>query len=286
MDEKTLRKMISDRAAAEKKRPDLVEQAYLTECLLRRLAASDMVDGLLLRGGKLWLVQNHDHGWVRPTLDTDMVSTRSFLSHSDANLKARFEAILTRDLGDGVVITVAKVGPLSETPGVRISVEGTMGGAPVRGELDLANGSVPTVGPRQINYPLMFDGAPGFQILAHPWEVSFAEKLVLLWQSAGQTLHVKHLADIVRMVREIDLDPTLVREALAWAVERRNALPLPEWEEMALDEKSMEKAYASYQQRITGTKTKPADFTSAMEALRGFLEGYDLIPRTGPALRR
>lgn len=267
-----------DTLARERNQPrEQVEAAYVTEAMMRRVAASDLGRELLMRGGKLWLVYGGDV--IRPTVDTDVVSTTRLFVKTDEKVGDLFREIMGRDMGDGLHVTDIKVSSLSETPGVRISLQATLDGRPVRGELDLANGSAPPIGARVVDYPLMFpDQNTGFQVMAHPWEVSFAEKYACLCEAAGASaIHIKHMVDLVRMIETVELDPDLIRQAFDWAAQQRRIDRAETFDDLMLEDKAVEKAFAGHVMRMTGRKATAIEFKGALERLRAYLEEIGLV---------
>lgn len=282
-------KAIRDLAISRQQDINVTATSYMNEAILRRLAASELADQVMLRGGKLWLLEPHDPTVLRPTNDTDIVSINRSFKMGDDSIQTYFEEILRRDMGDGVSFDVIRVNRLTETDGVRVSLQGRIGALEARTELDVGNGAAPPVGARVVDYPCMLDGqAAPFQILAHPWEVSFAEKVCAIIEM-GPQLGVKHVHDIDKMIRRIELDPEIAGDCLRWALKSRG-LTLEMFEDLGLEESRTQKEFLAYAKRISqagAPKLTAADYQEITERIQGFLERINAYGMaSAPGMRR
>jgi predicted nucleotidyltransferase component of viral defense system len=194
---------------------------YLIERLLYRLAQSPHAERFLLKGAMLftlWTGRTH-----RPTRDLDL------LGRGDAGPEALAEVF--RDLcsleveSDGVQfaadpIEVEAIREDQEYQGQRVHLEGRLGNAKVRLQVDVGVGDAVTPGPQHVRYPTLLD-MPAPELKAYPKETVVAEKLQAMVMLGMANSRMKDFFDLSVLAREFDFEGPIICQAIGATFQRR-----------------------------------------------------------------
>jgi predicted nucleotidyltransferase component of viral defense system len=199
----------------------LVLTRYLIERLLYRLAQSPHAERFLLKGAMLftlWTGRTH-----RPTRDLDL------LGRGDAGPEALGEVF--RDLcslevePDGAefaadTLEVEAIREDQEYQGQRVHVEGRLGNARVRLQVDVGVGDTVTPGPQHVRYPTLLE-MPAPELKAYPKETVVAEKLQAMVMLGMANSRMKDFFDLSVLAREFEFEGPILCQAIEATFKRR-----------------------------------------------------------------
>jgi predicted nucleotidyltransferase component of viral defense system len=205
---------------------NLVLTRYGVERFLYRLSRSRHAERFVLKGALLllaWLGEN-----LRPTRDADLLG---FGDLSDGELLAVFREVCEMAVEpDAVVFDTGsvKVEPIRDGDaygGKRIFVQGRIGPARLRMQVDVGIGDAITPAPEWLDYPSLL-GFPSARLKAYPRETVVAEKLHAMVLFGARNSRMKDYFDVHALLREGKLDASLLSRAIAATFDRRRtALP-------------------------------------------------------------
>ncbi|MCL6620241.1 nucleotidyl transferase AbiEii/AbiGii toxin family protein [Thermomonas hydrothermalis] len=200
---------------------------YAVERLLYRLSISRHRDDFLLKGAMLfrhWFEQEH-----RPTRDADFLG---FGAPDPARIEAIISELCELELDDGLAFDLAslRVSEIRETAhyhGLRVNLRARLGTAECLIQWDIGFGDAVTPGPEDAKLPTLLDDLPAPWLRIYPRETVFAEKLEVIVMLGMTNSRMKDYFDLFSLVREGQLDPTLLRDAVSATFARRNT-PMPD----------------------------------------------------------
>lgn len=219
-------KLLIAKAKAMKVDVVMLANSYITEAVLRRVEASVFSSNAVLRGGKLWIVDETEVALDRPTTDTDFVAPPE---RAPTDLAETFKSLLGADMQDGVTFDNFKLAFATDQKSFRLVTSAKIGSLPpFDHQIDVGAGRYPN-GVRMVRYSGLFPEVnPKVSMLSQRWEAAFAEKLVILHTMPSPSLACKAIFDMATMVRSFDLDPALIADIVPLAFkehEPRASLP-------------------------------------------------------------
>ena len=206
--------------------PNLVLTRFGVERFLYRLSRSHNAERFVLKGALLllaWLGET-----LRPTRDADLLG---FGNLTDDELLAIFRDVCgvpvepdaaTFDAGS---VTIAPIREGDAYGGQRVTVQGKIGTARLKVQVDIGIGDAVTPAPEWLDYPSLL-GFPSPRLRAYPRETVLAEKLHAMVLLGVRNSRMKDYFDVRALLREGRLDEALLARAIAATFERRRtALP-------------------------------------------------------------
>jgi hypothetical protein len=194
---------------------------YMNERLLYRLTQSPHGQRFLLKEAllfSLWTGRTH-----RPTRDLDL------LGYGDSG--ARSLAAVFRDLcalevePDGLefrgdTVAVEPIREDQEYQGRRVHVEGRLGNARVRLQVDVGFGDAVTPKPEEVRYPTLL-AFPAPELRAYPRETVIAEKLQAMVMLGLSNSRMKDFFDLSILAREFAFHGEVLCNAIQATFARR-----------------------------------------------------------------
>lgn len=208
-----------------------VLQEYATECVLRRVSASELRPSVLLKGGRLWTAYGLEA--MRPTVDLDLSAARGARGAEEAFARRLLDA-LGADAGDGMRFdaAAARWAPMREgiaLGGVKVQVPAALHSARIPVQVEVGFGHVVPGGGREVVWRPMLEGVgEPFRLLAYPFEMMAAEKLRAAVEHGLSNTRLKDFYDLMRLAAmDPPLDSGLLRDCLR-ATAEQNRVRLPE----------------------------------------------------------
>jgi predicted nucleotidyltransferase component of viral defense system len=202
--------------------PNLILTRYCVERFLYRLSRSPHAERFVLKGALVLLVWLGET--LRPTRDADLLG---FGDLSDTQLLATFREIcdVRVDAADAVSFDAAsvKIAPIREADaygGRRVTLVAKVGAARVKVQVDIGMGDAITPAPEWLEYPSLL-GFPAPKLSAYPRETVVAEKLHAIVLLGLSNSRMKDYFDLLALLREGELNETLLAAAIAATFERR-----------------------------------------------------------------
>lgn len=195
---------------------------YAVERLLYRLSISRHRDDFMLKGAMLfrhWF--DHAH---RPTRDADFLGIGS---PDPTRIEAIVRELCGIEVDDGLVfdsadLRVTEIREAARYDGVRVMLRAHLGTAACLVQWDIGFGDAVTPGPEDAELPTLLDDLPAPSLRIYPRETVFAEKLEAIVVLGMANSRMKDYFDLLSLVREGRLDPTVLRHAVSATFERRN----------------------------------------------------------------
>jgi hypothetical protein len=214
--------------AREQSRPtEELLQLYALEGFLTRLAVSDYVGKLVLKGGVLLAA----FGNRRPTKDVDLAALDMSNDAADILEVMQTVAALDPPTADGLVYDVA--GASAEAirdddayAGVRVSMGVQLATARMRFHIDVNVGDPVWPGPEQVQMPRLL-GGDDLELIGYPLHMVHAEKIVTAVQRGVANTRWRDFGDVWTLSGRHSIDggdlQTAIREV---AAHRRATLDL------------------------------------------------------------
>jgi len=188
---------------------------FAQERLLARLQEGIDRNRFVLKGGMLFMCR--EEGSQRPTEDIDLHD------NGGSNLDEMAEAIrraASAGIDDGASydLSTFRVARIREgtRPGVRVTMDGRIGGSVVRMKLDICSGDAITPAPVVRNLPSALPRLFGpLPVLSYPWETVLAEKLHAMTAFGLDSTRMKDWYDVATIAQEEFLDGRTASRALA-----------------------------------------------------------------------
>lgn len=206
--------------------PNLILTRFAVERYLYRLSRSPYSDQFILKGALLllaWLGES-----LRPTRDADLLGYGEI---DDASLSRIFREVCAVDVeADGIdflagTVQVAAIREGDTYGGRRVSLQGRLGPARVKVQVDVGIGDAVTPGPQWLEYPSLLD-LPRPRLRAYPRETVVAEKLHAMVLLGARNSRMKDYFDVHALLREGAMDEQqLARAIVATFERRRTAVP-------------------------------------------------------------
>ncbi|QDU85601.1 hypothetical protein Pla163_27330 [Planctomycetes bacterium Pla163] len=254
--------------------PNQLIVRYGIERFLYRLSRSPHSERFVLKGGLLMLARLGET--LRPTRDADLLGIGDL---SDEAL-----GLLVRDIceaevePDGVTldpdsVALAGIREQNSYGGRRITLDGRLGNARLRLQIDVGIGDVVTPEPDRLDYPTILE-LPAPRLYAYPRESVVAEKLHAIVHLGAANTRMKDYFDLFALAKEgaIDLE-RLARAVAATFVRRSTRLPdgVPSGlTDTFADEPSKRAMWRAFLDR---SRLEAPDLRVVVRDLRGFLVG-------------
>ncbi|MBX3115218.1 MAG: nucleotidyl transferase AbiEii/AbiGii toxin family protein [Fimbriimonadaceae bacterium] len=201
---------------------------YVGLRFLARLAASKYADKFLLKGATMFLVWR---GLMhRPTSDIDLLG---FIDADEATLADVIRSVCTQEVDeDGVqfdpdTIRVEKIRDETAYGGLRCLINGTLGSAKLRVQLDVGFGDDVTPEPNVVEVPRLLAGEVPRVMGAYTPETVVAEKFEAIVKLGLANSRMKDYLDLDLLLQSGEIDGQSLAEALARTFKRRKT-PLPQ----------------------------------------------------------
>lgn len=258
--------------------PNLVLARFGLERFLYRLSRSDHADRFVLKGALMMLVWLGET--LRPTRDADLLG---FGDLSGRSLTSIFEEICVIAVEpDGLEflpasIRVAPIRPEDAYGGMRVTLEGRLGKARLRVQLDVGIGDAVTPEPEWLEYPGMLQ-LPRPRLRAYRPETTIAEKLHAMVVLGEANSRMRDFFDIFALADRRPFDGRPLAEAIRATFERRRtAIPAEPPIALTADFAEIEGKRAQWAAfvRRNRIETAPADLRLAITGIAAFV---------GPAL--
>ena len=206
--------------------PNLVLTRYGVERYLYRPSRSPYAEQFVLKGALLML------GWLgetlRPTRDADLLGYGEL---SDDKLATIFRDVCNIEVEPDAVtfdadsVAVAPIRENDSYGGRRVTVNGLLGAARLKVQVDIGIGDVVTPEPQWMDYPGLLD-LPRPRLRAYPRETVLAEKLHAMILLGMRNSRMKDYFDVHALLREDAMDRRALANAISATFARRQtALP-------------------------------------------------------------
>lgn len=189
---------------------------YLQERLLFRLSHSAYKDNFVLKGGAL--LYAYSGLKARPTLDIDFMASK--ISNDKENIKRIFvETCIISCPEDGTTfdpetVETMNITEFKEYHGVRITLTAHLDTAVQKLSIDVGFGDVMVPQPKDLDYPILVDGIPEFDISAYSLETVIAEKFEAMISLSIYNSRMKDFFDVYRIMSDNKFDERILMEAI------------------------------------------------------------------------
>ena len=220
----SVRARLLNRARETKQDFNLVLTRYAIERLLYRISISKHADQFLLKGAllfDLWFDIPH-----RPTRDIDFLG---FGSAELPHIEAVFREICTIETHDGVAfqpdtVHAAEIRKEANYAGVRVMLLSVIDGARCQIQIDIGFGDAVTLGPEDVEYPVMLAEFAAPKLRVYSRYTVVAEKFEALSSLGIANSRMKDYFDLWILARHTDFDGDILRQAVQATFDRRNTV--------------------------------------------------------------
>lgn len=222
----SIRARLLNRARADNVEFQQLLTRFALERLLYRLSVSTHRDQFLLKGAllfNLWYSAPH-----RPTRDVDFLG---FGSDDLGRIESVFRDLCEIVIPDGIVfdprsVRAAEIRLEANYGGVRVNLVGTLAGARCPVQADIGFGDAVTPDPVESAYPTLLADLPAPALRVYPKPTVIAEKFHAIVELGLENSRMKDYFDLWVLLRDPDIDPSLVSKAIRATFERRqSAIP-------------------------------------------------------------
>lgn len=215
---------LQKKARAEGRPTDELLALYALEGFLARLALSEHIDNLVLKGGVLLAA----YDTRRPTNDIDF-HARALANDANTVLGLVAE-ISSIDRDDGMIYDVADaiaevIRDGDEYSGVRVVMTCHLARANIRFHVDVNVGDPVWPAPMHIDIPLLLGGS--IELRGYPLEMVHAEKIVTAVQRGIANTRWRDFADIYLLSRRHEIDGTRQRRSIMTVAAHRSVMLEP-----------------------------------------------------------
>lgn len=218
---------LKNRAQRERRPTQELLQLYVLEAFLSRLAASDVRDRFVLKGGVLLAAFDER----RPTRDVDLAGLN--LANDAVTVLELVRSIVERStaLADGVKFLpdAAKAEVIREEDaysGVRVSMGAELASASLPFHVDVNVGDPIWPGPNTVQVPRLLGGEP-IVLAGYPIHMVHAEKIVTAIQRGVANTRWRDFGDIWTLSRRYSVSASDLRAAIDAVSAHRGAQLLP-----------------------------------------------------------
>jgi predicted nucleotidyltransferase component of viral defense system len=199
---------------------------YGLERLLYRLSISDHGQNFLLKGALLFVL------WYdvphRPTRDADLLG---FGADDIGSVESIFRDLCQIIVDDGIDFDPQSVKGMEIRKeagygGVWIDMVAKLDGARIALQIDTGFGDAVTPGPESVSYPVLLDDLPAPTLRAYPKYTVVAEKFHAVCVLGMANSRMKDYFDLWVLLRDDDLDPAQLHQAIEATLIRRQTPPL------------------------------------------------------------
>ena len=205
---------------------NLMLTRYGVERYLYRLSRSPYAEQFVLKGALLMLVWLGET--LRPTRDADLLG---FGELADDNLVRIFREVCGVEVEPDAVsfdadsVALAPIREEDDYGGRRVTLNGMLGAARLKVQVDIGIGDAVTPEPQWLDYPGLLD-LPRPRLRAYPRETVLAEKLHAMVLLGMRNSRMKDYFDVHALLREDAMDRNaLVNAIRATFARRQTALP-------------------------------------------------------------
>ncbi len=274
----SIRARLKQRSDAARQDFNLTLTHYGLERLLYRLSISEHGQDFLLKGALLfqfWYDIPH-----RPTRDADLLG---YGADDIGSVETVFRDLCQIMVDDGIEFDAQSVKGTEirkETGygGVRIEMIAGLDGARITLQVDIGFGDVVTPGPELLNYPALLDDFPAPSLRAYPKYTVVAEKFQALCLLGMTNSRMKDYFDLWILLRDDDLDPAKLRQAIEATFARRQAPPLTGIPIGLTDGFGADSAkQAQWRAFLKKNKLEPLALSDVVQVLRGAFRKIGVI---------
>lgn len=226
---------------------------YMMERFLERIANSRYADNFIIKGGML--VTSMVGVAMRSTMDID--TTIQNLDLSEKDILQNIQEISAMDLGDGVSFTVKDLAHSMdemEYPGIRITMDATIGKMVTPLKIDISTGDVITPRAIEYEYGLLLENR-SIRLWSYNLETILAEKLQTILVRGVLNTRMRDFYDIHALMTSYreTIDFVLFRDAFDATCRKRETTTLSADGLHILDaiyaDDSMRKLWESYRKK-------------------------------------
>jgi predicted nucleotidyltransferase component of viral defense system len=253
---------------------NLVLSRFAVERFLYRLSRSPHADRFVLKGALLMLVWLGET--IRPTRDADLLGFGELSEQTLARVFTEVCEIHVEPDGMHFLTNSVRVAPIrveDNYGGLRATLDGRLGNARLRVQVDVGIGDAVTPDPEWLNYPGMLD-LPQARIRAYRPETAIAEKLHAMVVLGAANSRMRDFFDIYALSERERFDADLLVRAVRATFERRRT-PIPDRLPLALTAEFAEMKDKQLQwqgfMRKNVLSSAPADLGQTIERLAMFL---------------
>jgi predicted nucleotidyltransferase component of viral defense system len=254
--------------------PNLVLTRYALERFLYRLSRSPYAEKFVLKGALLLLVWLDET--IRPTRDADLLGFGDF---SDDALLRIFREICAVDVEPDAMryasetARIESIRPEDAYGGRRVTLQGELGAARLRVQIDIGIGDVVTPAPTWIDYPGLLD-LPQPRLRVYTPESVVAEKLHAMVVLGLRNSRLRDFFDVDALAQRTTFDGSTLTTAVRATFERRRtAVPasIPTALTAAFHEAPDKQAqWRAFRSKI-GSNVPPEPLRAVVERLTFFL---------------
>lgn len=213
---------------------------------------------------------------IRPTRDADLLGFGELSEQSLTRVFAEVCEVHVEPDGMRFLSDSIRVVPIRAEDaygGLRATLDGRLGNARLRVQVDVGIGDAVTPEPEWLDYPGMLD-LPHARIRAYRPETSIAEKLHAMVVLGAANSRMRDFFDIYALSERQSFDGTLLARAVRATFERRRT-PIPDCLPLALTSEfaAMKDKQVQWQgfMRKNGLTSAPFDLRQTIERLAAFL---------------
>jgi len=253
---------------------NLTLSRYAIERFLYRLAMSDYAEHFVLKGATLFLVWTGQ--LYRPTRDIDLLGYGELPPEKIKHIFSTICALEVEPDGiyfDAESIRLQAIKEGHKYPGTRVVLNGFIGNARIRIQVDIGFGDVVIPATQQMNYPGLLD-FPTQNLTAYPKEAVIAEKLETVVDRGALNSRMKDFFDLSIMSQQFIFDGRVLTDAIRMTFTHRQT-PFPEHDPVALTveyaaQSDTRTQWHTFISRNRLSNAMP-DFVKVIEQLRDFL---------------
>ncbi len=221
---RSIRARLLNRARADRVEFQQLLTRFALERLLYRLSISTHRDQFLLKGAllfNLWYSAPH-----RATRDVDFLG---FGSDDLTRLESVFRDLCELAVADGIVFDPQSVRAVeirlhANYGGIRVNLVGTLAGARCPVQADIGFGDAVTPDPEESTYPTLLADLPTPNLRVYPKPTVIAEKFHAIVELGMENSRMKDYFDLWVLLRDPDIDRSLVAKAIRATFERRQTM--------------------------------------------------------------
>jgi hypothetical protein len=162
--------------------------------------------------------------------------------------------------------------------GVRIEMIAKLDGARIVLQIDVGFGDAVTPGPEPVRYPVLLGDLPAPSLRAYPKYTVVAEKFQALCAFGMANSRMKDYFDLWILLRDDDLDPVKLRQAIQATLTRRQMRPLTGIPIGLTDEFAANSAkQAQWRAFLKKNKLEPIALNDVVQMLRGAFQRIGAI---------
>ena len=269
----SIRARLKQHADTTKQDFNLTLTHYGLERLLYRLSISEHRQNFLLKGALLFVL------WYdvphRPTRDADLLG---FGADDIGSVENVFRNLCQIIVDDGIEFAPQSVKGMEIRKeagygGVRIEMVARLDGARIALQIDIGFGDVVTPGPESVNYPVLLGDLPAPSLRAYPKYTVVAEKSQAVCILGMTNSRMKDYFDLWVLLRDDDLDPAQLRQAIEATFVRRQTptltgVPVGLTDNFAADAGKQ----TQWRAFLKKNKLEPIAFNDVVQMLRGVFQ--------------